>query len=114
MSIVDYLKRFGFSHFVAAELADSNPNEVTDEYARAFRDGWLACKRGDAEPPAVPDIEAKYAELLYAVECKWPGESRHETALRYIREREAGTLSTGPQSAMLTDAQQAPTALAVP
>ena len=25
--------------------------DVTDEYARAFHDGWLACKRGDAEPP---------------------------------------------------------------
>ena len=30
-----------------AALAD----EVTDEHARAFHDGWLACKRGDAEPP---------------------------------------------------------------
>jgi hypothetical protein len=34
---------------------------------------------------------AKYEELIYAVASKWPGESRHETALRYIREREAGT-----------------------
>lgn len=30
----------------------------------------------------------KYDELLYAVGQKFPGESRHETALRYIRERE--------------------------
>jgi len=26
-----------------------------------------------------------YEELLYAVESKWEGETRHETALRYIR-----------------------------
>ena len=30
----------------------------------------------------------KYEELLYAVGRKYEGESRHETALRYIRERE--------------------------
>ncbi len=29
-----------------------------------------------------------YNELLYAVERKFDGESRHETALRYIREAE--------------------------
>jgi len=31
---------------------------------------------------------------------EWPGESRHETALRYIREREARTASTAAQSAL--------------
>lgn len=42
-------------------------------------------------PPQVVDmsIEAKYYELIMAVDSKWPGESRHETALRYIRERES-------------------------
>lgn len=30
----------------------------------------------------------KYNELLYAVARKWPNESRHETALRYIRQVE--------------------------
>ncbi len=32
--------------------------------------------------------EEKYHELLYAVEKKHPNETRHETALRYIGERE--------------------------
>ena len=31
----------------------------------------------------------KYRELMMAVESKYQGESRHETALRYIQEREA-------------------------
>lgn len=34
----------------------------------------------------------KYYEMLMAVETKHPGESRHETALRYIREREGFTV----------------------
>jgi hypothetical protein len=34
------------------------------------------------------ELEAKYNELLFAVAHKHPGESRHETALRYIRQAE--------------------------
>lgn len=30
----------------------------------------------------------KYYELIMAVESKFPNETRHETALRYIKERE--------------------------
>jgi hypothetical protein len=37
------------------------------------------------------ELEKKYYELLYAVAQKYPGESRHETVLRYIREREERT-----------------------
>lgn len=33
-------------------------------------------------------LAAKYHELLYAVETKWPNETRHQTALRYIRRAE--------------------------
>ena len=33
-------------------------------------------------------ITRKYDELIMAVESKYPGESRHMTALRYIREAE--------------------------
>ena len=31
-----------------------------------------------------------YYELLYQVATKHPGESRHQTALRYLRQQEAG------------------------
>ena len=34
-------------------------------------------------------VDEKYAELIYAVASKYPGESRHETALRYIRQAES-------------------------
>lgn len=34
------------------------------------------------------EIKHKYNELLYAVCRKFPNETRHQTALRYIREAE--------------------------
>lgn len=33
-------------------------------------------------------LEGKYYELINAVQNKYEGESRHDTALRYIKERE--------------------------
>ena len=44
-------------------------------------------------------LEAKYTELLYAVAQKFVGESRHETALRYIREREIAATQSSPNAA---------------
>ena len=43
-----------------------------------------------APAAAVPDdpVHASYMELIYAVARKWAGETRHQTALRYILERE--------------------------
>lgn len=37
------------------------------------------------------DQAGKYAELLYAVASAYPNETRHETALRYIRNAEHGS-----------------------
>jgi hypothetical protein len=36
----------------------------------------------------VAKIQLQYGELLFAVEDKFPGETRHQTALRFIRERQ--------------------------
>ena len=43
-------------------------------------------------------LEEKYYELICAVAKKHPGETRHETALRYIRESEQKV--TGPSKAL--------------
>ncbi len=51
-------------------------------------DAILSALRQPA-PRADDALRAKYEELLYAVSRKYEGEDRHETALRYIREREA-------------------------
>lgn len=49
-----------------------------------------ACERQRDELKA--DAE-RYQELLYAVQRKFPNESRHETALRYIKHAEAPSYS---------------------
>lgn len=33
-------------------------------------------------------VEERYNELILAVESKFPNETRHDTALRYIKDRE--------------------------
>ena len=42
-----------------------------------------------------PDVTGKYYDLLFAVERVFPDETRHETALRYIREAESRAHSCG-------------------
>lgn len=37
----------------------------------------------------IRNVHDLYCELLFAVAYKYEGETRHETALRYIREKEA-------------------------
>jgi hypothetical protein len=51
------------------------------------------CQKGSAPQPAVPDenYKALYMELLYQVSTKHPDETRHETAMRYIRQAEDRT-----------------------
>lgn len=44
------------------------------------------------------EIKDRYDELIYAVERKFPDESRHQTALRYIKEAEARANSGGQAS----------------
>ena len=70
--------------------------------------------QGEAEgrSRAVPSehgctCEDRYNELLLAVVQKFPGESRHETALRYIREREQQP-GSGPVMALTPPTDTAP------
>lgn len=41
------------------------------------------------------ELERQYQELVMAVARKWPDESRHATALRYIREAEQACVGDG-------------------
>jgi hypothetical protein len=56
--------------------------------ARQLRRALNAGLRGDALPPPPQPYEEAYFELIYAVGMKHPNESRHQTALRYIRQAE--------------------------
>lgn len=47
------------------------------------------------------ELRKKYNELLFAVSRKFPGETRHQTALRYIMEAESK--SSGPAKATKGD-----------
>lgn len=55
-------------------------------YVQMFEMMRLIHKKGAGE---------KYHELLYAVATKYPGETRHETALRYIRDTEERVSQSG-------------------
>lgn len=48
----------------------------------------VVCLTYEEQREKLSDLQSKYSELLYGVAQKFPGESRHETALRYIRAME--------------------------
>jgi len=52
----------------------------------------------DSHSAAAMEVARLYHELLYAVEYKVPGESRHGTALRLIRDAQRSTSSDAAQS----------------
>ena len=64
----------------------------TDTAKDRYGDGWrvyggkVYCPHCSSNKSCIVD---KYNELLLAVEEKHPNETRHETALRYIKEAEA-------------------------
>lgn len=64
---------------------------------------WTRCRRqhtkaGTPSASHNTDMDAisqQYYELLYAVGSKFRNESRHQTALRYIREAESNSVCCG-------------------
>jgi len=48
----------------------------------------IICLTYEEQREKLTALQGKYSELLYAVARKFPGENRHETALRYIRAME--------------------------
>jgi hypothetical protein len=49
------------------------------------------------------ELSEKYHELIMAVERKFPGESRHQTALRYIRRMEEPATTASQESEKVTN-----------
>ena len=72
------------------------------EQSRELRDFCSPCRAA----VEIERLERLYHELLYAVGNHHAGESRHETALRYIRQAEQ---SHGPASAAHGSEQEGPT-----
>ena len=69
------------------------PESIDAEWKECGKCGERRVQFCDQPTP----VEILYNELLHAVESKHPEETRHQTALRYIRERESG--GSGPVSA---------------
>lgn len=59
-----------------------------DTDAQEKFDAQLANIDGEAPPERRKSYYELYHELIMEVAKKYPGETRHETARRYIRERE--------------------------
>ena len=59
--------------------------------AQKIDNGWewdcLVAER-DALQARVAELEEQYGELIFAVATKYPDETRHQTALRYIQQAE--------------------------
>ena len=59
-------------------------------------------------PDTKKDVGLLYGELLMAVQSKFPGETRHETALRYIRAQEHGRTRVGSAKVVHNDQHNRP------
>lgn len=67
------------------------PDDLPEWAIQAIAEGqfFRVCLERDKE------LQDKYHQLIFEVQTKHPDESRHETALRYIRERENAPICTG-------------------
>ena len=76
----------------ALELATALESNSATEYDRWRAAHLLRCQYAPPQAPSeavARDFKALYMELLYAIGKKHHGESRHETALRYIQQAES-------------------------
>ena len=70
---------------------------------RDYDDGFNECRKQSIPILAkaklrIEELEKKYSDLIMAVGNKYPDETRHQTALRYILNAEKGADGTGKQS----------------
>lgn len=79
----------------AQALRDLAPDFGDDPVADVLRD---AADTIDERSKLAEERGRKYYELIYAVSMKHPGETRHETALKYIRRAEEPN-NSGPTQA---------------
>jgi hypothetical protein len=72
----------------------SNMIYLFQDFARAIEAAVLARQSvpDDVAKDAAQDYKRLYEELLYAVAMKYHGETRHQTALKYIRHAEDQSL----------------------
>ena len=90
-----------FSRLVRLDL-ELEIDDLKDQLAKANQLWQIAQGRCDGLEEKLAKAEqrvAKYNELLYAVQTKNPDETRHQTALRYIRNAENRPSNTAANTA---------------
>lgn len=103
MEIVEKL-RADADRWMAADVGRDNEEAglLAEEAAQTIEalclqvDEAVAAATKAAETLA--ELNERYGQLIYSVSMKHPNESRHETALRYIRQAEKGSCG-GPMQA---------------
>lgn len=87
------------TYALRAQLEHSEQEPTCPECKAAVLYECVACSSNNYPPAAQrkPLTDDKYDELIFAVGRKHPGETRHETALRYIRQAEIS--DSGPAKA---------------
>lgn len=73
--------------------------ECCKELSRVWNALGVSKYNGKSASENVFEFMKNYTELIYAVARVFPGESRHETALRYIREAEKSADGAGQDKA---------------
>lgn len=77
-----------------------------EEECDAMLDEMPCCSYVPNHATALKELEEYkklYNELIFEVCNKWPGETRHETAKRYIRERESSHQSNHGEAKVADD-----------
>lgn len=71
------------------EMKRYNPPKFTNQAMRESKNGRFIEPEDFKElQNKYTDLQNNYTELIMAVGNKYPGETRHETALKYIRQAE--------------------------
>ena len=97
-------------HFAVNGLTET---QFADAIRQALPDFQRYVHKSGQQVVYLPGSEAEkwkrlYHELLWEVESKHEGESRHETALRYIQERERSAIDSANTQSSKQDAPTPP------
>ena len=98
-----------YEYHEAADLIERQAEDIAEvkKQAAIFERGHMAAESQiDEMAEEIAGLRRDYLELIYAVGNKWPGETRHQTALRYIYNAEHQ--AHGPSQAAAAQGKEKP------
>ena len=103
----EFRKQFTYQHPIDSEgfivVASGKTKNGWTVYTSSQIEDFISNLLSSATQQAVQEERKKYEELIMAVGNKYPGETRHETALRYIKQAE---MSSGVASESLSPSKE--------